>query len=316
MEISIIDLDSILIDRDAVSMIPEDLCLGNCMIAFGKDENQIHVASKNPLDSSLTNQIRLISGREVVRHKGRGDQILSSVYRIFSRKNAEAALVTLKNEYDEGALGNGLLMETGSQEEDSPVISLTKSIIIRAICMEASDIHMEPCEDHVKVRFRIDGVLQEYMRMPKNAYSKVCSRIKVMAEIDITERRMPQDGKFSMGYNGSKYDFRLSTLPTICGEKIVIRILYNGKGKVVLEELGFDPEGVSFIKDMLNYQHGIVLVTGPTGSGKSTTLYSMLTSMNKQEKNILTIEDPVEFSIEGINQVGVSSRQGLPLHPD
>jgi type IV pilus assembly protein PilB len=309
--ISMIDLDSILIDRDAVNMIPEDMCLGNCMIAFGKDENKIHVASKNALDSNLTDQIRLMTGKEVVRHAGGGDQILSAVYRMFSRENAEAALIRLKEEYDEAVSRQELIRERSPREEDSPVISLTRSIIIRAICMEASDIHLEPCENSVKVRFRIDGVLNEYMRMPKNAYSKVCSRIKVMAEIDITEKRVPQDGKIQMDYNGIKYDFRLSTLPTVYGEKIVIRILYSRKGKRLLEELGFDPEGISFIRDMLEHQHGIVLVTGPTGSGKSTTLYSMLSSMNSQEKNILTIEDPVEFSLEGINQVGVCGKTGV-----
>ena len=311
MEISMIDLDSILLDRDAVNMIPEDMCLGNCMIAFGKDENKIHIASKRDLDSNLIDQIRLMTGKEVVRHSGNGDQILSAVYRMFSRENAEAALLRLKKEYDEAISREGLLRERSPHEEDSPVISLTKSIIIRAICMDASDIHLEPCEDNVKVRFRIDGVLCEYMRMPQNAYLKVCSRIKIMAGIDITEKRVPQDGKIQMSYNGLKYDFRLSTLPTVYGEKIVIRILYSKKSRRLLDELGFDPEGISFIKDMLEHQHGIVLVTGPTGSGKSTTLYSMLSSMNSKEKNILTIEDPVEFSIEGINQVGVCNKTGV-----
>jgi type IV pilus assembly protein PilB len=311
VEISTIDLDSILIDRDAVSMIPEDMCLGNCMIAFGMDKGNIHIASKNDLDTELEGQVRLMTGREVVRHKGNGDQILSAVYRIYSRENAEAALIKLKKEYDESAASDEQVMERNQQYEDSPVISLTRSILIRAICMQASDIHLEPCEDHVKVRFRIDGVLCEYMRMPHNAYSKVCSRIKVMAEMDITEKRLPQDGKINMNYNGSGYDFRLSTLPTVYGEKMVIRILYSLKGRATLEGLGFGREGAAFIRDMLGSQHGIILVTGPTGSGKSTTLYAMLSSLNSLEKNILTIEDPVEFSIEGINQVGVCSKTGL-----
>lgn len=311
MDISMIDLDSILIDRDAVSMIPEDMCLGNCMIAFGKDDEKLHIASKSDLDADLAGQIRLMTGREVVRHSASGDQILSAVYRIYSRENAEAALMVLKKEYDESASAEEQVRERSRQYEDSPVISLTRSILIRAICMNASDIHLEPCEDHVKIRFRIDGVLCEYMRMPQNAYFKVCSRIKVMAEMDITEKRLPQDGKINMTYNGSSYDFRLSTLPTVFGEKVVIRILYSLKGKTSLEDLGFGGEGAAFIRETLGCQHGIVLVTGPTGSGKSTTLYSMLSSLNSREKNILTIEDPVEFSIEGINQVGVCSKTGL-----
>jgi type IV pilus assembly protein PilB len=311
MDISVIDLDSILIDRDAVSMIPEDMCLGNCMIAFGMDERKIHVASKSELDAELSGQIRLMTGREVVRYAGSGDQILSAVYRIYSRENAEAALMTLKMEYAESAAMEERIRERNLQYEDSPVISLTRSILIRAICMNASDIHLEPCEDHVKIRFRIDGVLCEFMRMPHSAYSKVCSRIKVMAEMDITEKRLPQDGKINMSYNGSSYDFRLSTLPTVYGEKMVVRILYSLKGRRSLEELGFGEEGAGIIRGMLGCQHGIVLVTGPTGSGKSTTLYSMLSSVNSREKNIHTIEDPVEFSIEGINQVGVCSKTGL-----
>jgi len=306
-----IDLDNVVIDLEAQGLIPEEICIRNCIIPFKAEGSKLYLAVSENIDSSIINEIKFLTGKEVKLYKGEREQIISVVNNCFSKQNAESALKSLKLEYNNILLDNEPDKKNNLYVHNSPIIRLTTSIIIRAICSEASDIHIEPFEDSINVRFRIDGVLNEYINLPKKIYPMVCTRIKVMAKMNIAEKRIPQDGKINFHYNNSNYDFRVSTLPTVHGEKIVIRILYNKRNKISLTKLGFDTDGIKFIKNMLNYSHGIILVTGPTGSGKSTTLYSMINSLNKLEKNIITIEDPVEFSLDGINQVNVSNKAGL-----
>lgn len=292
-------------------MIPEDICISNCLLAFSKSGKRINVAVKGSMERNIIDEIRLITGKEPILYLGQESQIFAAIHKFFSRVNVKSALTNLKNEYETQPEKPQLIREKIRHSENSPIVSLSRSIIIRAICMEASDIHIEPCADYVKVRFRIDGMLYEYMKMPKEIYPMVCARIKVLAGIDVTEKRKPQDGKIVFSYSGSDYDFRLATIPTFYGEKIVIRILNNTRNKTSLPELGFDKTGIKVIGEMLDYPYGMILVSGPTGSGKSTTIYSMLNSMNKLKKNIMTIEDPVEYSIEGVNQVNVCSKTGI-----
>lgn len=295
------------IDLEAANLLPEELCLKNCILPFKMEDFTIGVAAVDTLPQNTLDEIKFLTGREVVIYKADRNQIFSGISSCFSRKNAENALKSLKLDYKTPEKSN----EGGVVFQDSPVIRLTTSIIVKAICNEASDIHIEPFKEIVKVRYRIDGVLQESITFPKTIYSMVATRIKVMAGMNITEKRTPQDGKISFNYNSNSYDFRISTLPVIDGEKIVIRILYSEKNKMELKDLGFKIEGINFIKEILQDSHGIILVTGPTGSGKSTTLYSMINSLKKEEKNIVTIEDPVEFTLEGINQVNVNRKTGL-----
>jgi len=302
------------IETEAVRLIPEDMCIDNCLLAFSSSGNRIHIAVKGSIERVIVDEIKFITGKEPVLYLCQENQIFTAIHKFFSGVNVKSALISLKNEYDAQGERPLLIREKERNSENSPIISLSRSIIIRAICMEASDIHFEPCADYVKVRFRIDGMLHEHMNMPSEIYPMVCARIKVLAGIDVTEKRKPQDGKIAFSYSRSEYDFRLATIPTIYGEKMVIRILSNTMNKTSLEELGFDKAGVKAVKEMLAHPYGIILVTGPTGSGKSTTLYSMLNSMDKLKKNIMTIEDPVEYSIEGVCQVNVSSKTGLDFH--
>jgi type IV pilus assembly protein PilB len=299
------------IETEAVRLIPEDMCIDNCLLAFSSSENRIHIAVKGSIEKAIVDEIKFITGKEPVLYLCQENQIFAAIHKFFSSVNVKSALISLKNEYDSQGEMPQLMREKERNSENSPIVNLSRSIIIRAISMEASDIHMEPCADHVKVRFRIDGMLHEHMNMPREIYPMVCARIKVLAGIDVTEKRKPQDGKIAFNYSRAECDFRLATIPTLYGEKMVIRILNNRLNQTSLYELGFDKAGVKAIKEMLVQPYGILLVTGPTGSGKSTTLYSMLNSMDKLKKNIMTIEDPVEFSIEGVSQVNVCSRTGL-----
>lgn len=194
---------------------------------------------------------------------------------------------------------------------NAPTVKLTDSILREATAMQASDIHIEPFADFVRVRFRVDGALYTNSKLPVESYPAVLARIKIMAELDISERRIPQDGKISLEIDGKKYDYRVSTLPTIYGEKIVIRIFDTSDDHSNIEQLGLNPEQEKKVKRMISYPHGILLLTGPTGSGKTTTLYSFLKHLNNDEVNITTIEDPVENNLDGVNQIQVNPKVNL-----
>lgn len=194
---------------------------------------------------------------------------------------------------------------------NAPTVKLTDSILREATAMQASDIHIEPFADFVRVRFRVDGALYTNSKLPVESYPAVLARIKIMAELDISERRIPQDGKISLEIDGKKYDYRVSTLPTIYGEKIVIRSFDTSDDHSNIEQLGLNPEQEKKVKRMISYPHGILLLTGPTGSGKTTTLYSFLKHLNNDEVNITTIEDPVENNLDGVNQIQVNPKVNL-----
>ncbi|HZK18924.1 MAG TPA: ATPase, T2SS/T4P/T4SS family, partial [Clostridia bacterium] len=194
---------------------------------------------------------------------------------------------------------------------EAPIIRLVNTIIVQAVEGRASDIHIEPMEHSVKVRYRIDGVLKEQMSLPSNSRSAIITRVKVLAQLNIAERRLPQDGRIKIKYQNRDIDLRISTIPVVFGEKVVIRILDKDSGLFKMDQLGFSKENLNTFRHMLGRPHGMLLITGPTGSGKTTTLYSALNEMDIPGKNIITIEDPVEYIIEGINQVQVNSKTGL-----
>ncbi len=195
--------------------------------------------------------------------------------------------------------------------EDAPIVKFVNLLITQAIQDRASDIHIEPTERDLRVRFRIDGVLHEVMRSPKNIQSGVISRLKIMAEINIAERRIPQDGRLSVNTNGKKVDLRVATLPTVWGEKVVMRILDNSTAMLNLADLGFSQANYDRYSKSFTKPYGMLLVTGPTGSGKSTTLYATLNIVSSPDKNVITVEDPVEYRLPGINQVQTNAKAGL-----
>ncbi len=194
---------------------------------------------------------------------------------------------------------------------EAPIIKLVNELIEGAINLKATDIHIEPFESEFIVRYRIDGILHTINKFPKYLHSAVISRIKILSQLDIAEKRLPQDGKFSFNLNGNEFDIRVSTLPTIYGESVVLRILSKDETNIDLEILGFSSDILKMLKNFIQFSNGMILVTGPTGSGKTTTLYSLLKLLNDGTKKIITIEDPVEYKIEGITQVQVNEKIGL-----
>jgi type IV pilus assembly protein PilB len=222
-------------------------------------------------------------------------------------------LEDLRNKMPEQKMSQMDMIQRDIQKssEDMPIVHLVDAVFQQAITKKASDIHIEPFTDHTEVRFRIDGVLQQIMTVPKNFENAIISRVKVMANLDITESRQPQDGRIMTEVSGRAVDLRISTLPIIHGEKIVIRILDKGSAVFELAKLGFTPRAEKMFKESLEHPNGIILVTGPTGSGKSTTLYTGLTLLNSPDRNIVTMEDPVEYQLARINQVQVNQKVGL-----
>ena len=231
-------------------------------------------------------------------------------------RSTTSALQTLQVESDKQLLrdakdNSGILVDDVENVINAPAVKLVDSIIKEAIPFRASDIHIEPYEKVVKVRYRIDGDLQERADFPIESYSAICARLKILSGINIAERRIPQDGRINLTINGTEYDFRVSTLPTVHGEKFVIRILDKTSFRFTRQELGFTPEENQIVDRVLRHPYGIVLLTGPTGCGKSTTLYSFLKELNSPKVNIITVEDPVEYTLQGINQVHVNLKANL-----
>lgn len=301
-------LDMITVDRKAVKMISESLAKKYNVFPVQFIEGKLLVLMNDPLNIIAEDDVRIASGYEVkVALCGKAEiaQAISKYYsEDYMKKTAE--------EFRNQEKINEVLEEELSEDiKNAPAVKLVDSIIQNAVRSKASDIHIEPFENRVCVRYRIDGALQKQFDSPKEPLAGLITRIKIMGNMDIAEKRIPQDGRIFTRVDGENVDLRVSVLPTVNGEKIVIRILDKSAFNVDKSVLGIADDDLDKINKIINKPHGIVLVTGPTGSGKSTTLYSLLRDLNKEDKNIITVEDPVEFSMDGINQVNVNAKAGL-----
>ncbi len=265
------------------------------------------VAVADPANVFAIDDIQLITGLSCKVAVAAADDIEALIRRLNTLESA----VTEAIDEDDQEAELGEVSELRESAGDAPVIKLVYSILGQAATEGASDVHFEPGEDEMRVRFRVDGVLAEAARVPKRMIAGVVSRVKIMSDLDIAEKRVPQDGRVSVNVEGRKVDLRITTLPTQRGEGATIRILDKGQAMRSLDDLGMDGEGRGRFEGAITKSHGAVLVTGPTGSGKSTTLYAALAELNAVEKNIITIEDPVEYRIEGINQINVNRKAGL-----
>lgn len=301
-----VDLDNFKIQLDIVKAINKNMAYKNCVFPFMENKNEIYVAMADPKDINILNDLRFICEKNISAYKASREQILAYIKLYYEIDNGKNAIEELKGDNRQKSIEKDLEEEA---VKNAPSVRLVDSIIYQATSKKASDIHIEPFKDKVIVRIRIDGVLQEIMKFPPGMYNSISVRIKIMAKMNITLRNIPQDGKIDYEKNGECFDFRVSSMPTIYGEKFVIRILYKSLKLIDIDELAEEKAGQ--IKELLNYSHGIILVTGPTGSGKSTTMYAMLNELNSIEKNILTIEDPVEFKIDNVNQINVNNKFGL-----
>ncbi|MCE9557662.1 MAG: GspE/PulE family protein [Armatimonadetes bacterium] len=276
-------------------------------------EKKLVVAMVNPLDVFVVDELRMITGFEIEPLISIEEDIdLALVQHYKPENDATVRLQGVINDLDDIVHHHSDSDEdSGELEDDAPIIRLATMIVAQGVAEKASDIHIEPRKEELIVRYRVDGVLVEAMRLPRKAIMPLTSRFKIMSNMDIAEKRVPQDNRISANVGGRDFDFRVSTLPTVYGEKIVMRILDKSGINVGLSKLGFLPNNLKLIEDMANRSYGIILVTGPTGSGKSTSLYSILNKLNTGESNIITIEDPVEYELDGINQCSVNNRAGM-----
>jgi type IV pilus assembly protein PilB len=301
-----VDLVGYPIDAAALAKIPLALTLRHRVLGIAINEDELVVAVSDPNDVVALDDIRAATGmkiRPVVAARTELRKIIDRLKREGSDLIDVAA--TLRSE-DAGSVAN--LTDAG---EDAPIVRYVNSLIEQAIQNRASDLHLEPTETDLRVRYRIDGVLHEVDRVPAGVQSALLSRLKIMASLDITERRVPQNGRITVRLNQHAVDLRVATLPTVWGEKVVLRVLDTGGIDLNLKSLGFADDVYRHYSDSFTKAHGLVLVTGPTGSGKSTTLYATLAEISKPEVNIITVEDPVEYRLAGINQVQVNHKAGL-----
>jgi len=296
------------IDRSAVAIVPESVCRRHTALPIQIDEGTLKVAMSNPANVVAVDDIRTITRLRVVPVVATHDDVLAAIDR-YCRSDAE--LQDLQGEIGEEQSGFDLADMSAVIEDDAPIVRFVNLVITQAIQDRASDIHIEPSENDVRIRYRIDGVLHEMQRAPKTTQNGMVSRIKIMSDIDIAERRKPQDGRLSVSHQGRKIDLRVATLPTVWGEKVVMRILDNSTATMDLEDLGLREANFERYRASFTKPYGMILVTGPTGSGKSTTLYATLNQIARPEINVITVEDPVEYRIPGINQVQVNVKAGL-----
>ncbi len=276
-----------------------------------EDEAQLVLAMVDPSDAYVLNAFRLVTGRNVVAQLAVPSELEAAFERLYGTGKTSMDQIVGEAQTRDDDVGNEDLQQLKELASEAPIIRLVSLIISHALQARASDIHIEPFENRLIVRYRVDGVMHEVESPPRRFSAAVISRIKIMASLDIAERRLPQDGRIKLRLQGKEIDLRVSTVPTMHGESVVMRILDKSGTTLDFATLGFDALALERFLQVLNQPHGIVLVTGPTGSGKTTTLYTALDKLNKPDIKILTVEDPVEYQMEGINQIQVKPQIGL-----
>jgi len=302
------------IDPNLVNNLPINYAKTKEVIPIYQSEDSmgkvLTIAVSDPFNPTIAEDLQALTGFRVKTVVSTSMRIQDAINRVYERSTAQI-VGDIEGEFAEDLDLEGPIDILEATEDDAPVIKFVNSLLFRAVKEKASDIHIEPFEKELVVRFRIDGVLYDIIRQPKRAHAAISSRVKVMGQLDIAEKRLPQDGRIKIKLAGKDVDIRLSTVPTTHGERVVMRILEQSGTPLQLGSLGFSPRSVEAIEKIIQKKYGIILVTGPTGSGKSTTLSSCLVILNSPERNIMTVEDPVEYQIQGINQVQVNSKIGL-----
>lgn len=305
-------------EKDVMEILPEDFVRRNKVIplSIDKKRNRLTVVMSRPDDVRVLDEIGLLTGLRPVPLVSTHKELDDILQQFFTTKQSAAeAMATLSadiekdDNYDGDTLADQI--ESELQADDKPVVKLVNSLLIEAIEVGASDVHMEPQKERLLIRYRTDGILREAMSIPKKMSAAVVSRIKVVSGMDIAEKRRPQDGRMKIAIGRTEFDMRVNTMAIMHGEKVCIRILRPTATAGGFERLGFGDDEIKKMAKMIRAPHGVVLVTGPTGSGKTTTLYSCLREINSPERNIVTIEDPVEYPLAGINQTQVSTKAGL-----
>jgi type IV pilus assembly protein PilB len=303
-------------DPQAIAVLPQETCVEHCVLPIAKNGDHVTIAVSDPFDVLLLDDLNILSRcrvRPVLSHPTAIRNALRTVFED-DRQEVDDLLEEVEGqdiviEEEEDVENIDLSVTSGT--DDVPAVKLINLILYRALREKASDIHIEPMDRAVRVRYRVDGLLHEAMRPPKALLSSLLARLKILSNLDIAIRMEPQDGKFQIKFEGRTIDFRLSTLPVVGGEKAVMRILDQSGVAASLEGLGFEPRCLEDFRKGAEASYGMLLVTGPTGSGKSTTLYAAVNEVAVPEINVVTVEDPVEYRMDGINQVPVNPKRGL-----
>lgn len=309
-----VDLTEVTIPPAVVELMPESVARENIALPMSQDDGVLRVIMDDPSDYDKVQKLQFILNKDIQPVLAPREQIIEAINRHYGQSETES-VDSMLSEFTDTAIdftetegGSGTANDDSG---DAPVIKLVNLIIQEAVALRASDMHIEPFVDRVRVRYRIDGVLVERDSPPRRLLAPMLSRTKIMAGIDIAEKRRPQDGRIKMNLNGRHFDLRLSLLPTVHGQSAVMRILDRSNIQVSIKDLGFGEEDYKRFQSVIKRPNGILLVTGPTGSGKTTTLYAALNELNRPDRKIITAEDPVEYYLPGVNQVEVKHQIGL-----
>ena len=309
-----IELKGCKFDDDVLNLIPEDIVMKYKVLPLGYDEanpNVLRVAMADPMDIVAVDDLSIVTGAQIEPLLAMEEDLTEAIGKYYGNHQAMEAAEAYRKEREQDMLSQAEEDEYNADIENSPIVLLVKQILEGGVRQRASDIHIEPLESSVRVRYRIDGVLKQVMSYDYSLLSGICARLKIMGGMDISEKRKPQDGRISIMVDRKEFDIRVSMLPTVYGEKTVMRLTSKDGLTRPKSGLGFSPEEEKVFDGILSNPHGIILVTGPTGSGKSTTLYTALSELNTEEVNIITVEDPVEANIDGINQCQVNEKADM-----
>jgi type IV pilus assembly protein PilB len=311
-----VNLADISVPEEIVQLLPESVARENTIFPLSESDGVLRIATCDPTDMDAQEKLRFILNREIEMALAVREQIVESINRHYGLSDGESADSMLQEFTDTAIDFTETAVEqqaAAAQEDnsDAPVVKLVNLIITEAVQLRASDIHIEPFEDRIRIRYRIDGRLVERDNPPRRLLGAMLSRIKILSKLDIAERRRPQDGRIKLTADGKDYDLRVSVLPTNHGQSVVMRILDKDNIKVGIRQLGLSENDFRQFKNLIRRPNGIILVTGPTGSGKTTTLYASLNELNRPDTKIITAEDPVEYYLAGINQVEIKHQIGL-----
>lgn len=303
LEVPIADLKHFEIDSDVARIVPEEFARRHMVLPVAREDGHISVAMGDPSNLPVINDLRLITGLEITPLIASPSDIMANLSKIHTmRPRLQEAARTLQESRPQLTFDRVMTLELGSITSSSPAIEIVNLLITQGLRDRASDIHIEPQKDFLRVRFRIDGVLQDMAHLPTSTGAAIASRVKIMAGMNIVERRRAQDGQISVNVDGRELDVRVATMETIWGEKLVMRLLDRSRSLITLRQLGFSRDAYNEYHRMLHSPYGMMIVSGPTGSGKTTTLYASIHELDQQIRNIMTIEDPVEYMFDNINQ--------------
>ena len=317
--IEYVDLTQVKIPIELASAVPKTIAKQYNVVPVQIVRDEIYLAMSDPLNFYAIEEVKKSARKKVIPMVARSSSVEYAIQVLYGNEGAAKAIEEMKME--SAAAGGPEQQVTASafssnvigddSVSNAPTIRLVNSIIERAVDERASDIHIEPREENLYVRMRIDGLMREILTVPKDLQNSVISRIKVVSGLDIAEKRVPQDGRFNVHARGKDIDLRVSTLPTVYGEKIVARLLDKSDGRVTKEKVGLTGRDEEIFDKMMQWHSGVILLVGPTGSGKTTTMYAMINELNKPEVNLVTLEDPVEYNVDGVNQVQINEKTGM-----